>query len=153
RDAKTGVPRGEYELYKHQLEMLRKGVSVGTPGIVTSGTGSGKTEAFLLPVLATICKEACHWAASPNLATWHPWWRKADGTTHENWADFRKANRGDPASIVTFPRSNEAETRPKAIRALILYPMNALVEDQMVRLRRALDSTEALSTMASAFQG
>src|SRR2546430_2511304 len=35
------------------------------------------------------------------------------------------------------------ETRQSAIRALILYPMNALVEDQMTRLRKALDSNEA----------
>jgi hypothetical protein len=32
------------------------------------------------------------------------------------------------------------ETRPAAIRALILYPLNALVEDQLARLRTALDS-------------
>ena len=29
------------------------------------------------------------------------------------------------------------------VRALVLYPMNALVEDQLSRLRRALDSPEA----------
>ncbi len=34
-----------------------------------------------------------------------------------------------------------------AVRALILYPMNALVEDQMTRLRRTLDSDEARSAM------
>ena len=28
----------------------------------------------------------------------------------------------------------------RAVRALILYPMNALVEDQLQRLRKALDS-------------
>ena len=35
------------------------------------------------------------------------------------------------------------ETRPAAIRALLLYPLNALVEDQLVRLRVALDSRVA----------
>ena len=35
------------------------------------------------------------------------------------------------------------ETRPAAVRALVLYPMNALVEDQLTRLRRALDSDPA----------
>src|SRR3546814_16100140 len=30
--------------------------------------------------------------------------------------------------------------RPPAIRALVLYPLNALAEDQMSRLRQALDS-------------
>lgn len=32
------------------------------------------------------------------------------------------------------------ETRTAAMRAIILYPMNALVEDQLSRLRKALDS-------------
>jgi ATP-dependent helicase YprA (DUF1998 family) len=35
------------------------------------------------------------------------------------------------------------ETRKAAVRALIMYPMNALVEDQMTRLRKALDSQSA----------
>ncbi|MFC1925047.1 DEAD/DEAH box helicase, partial [Chloroflexota bacterium] len=35
------------------------------------------------------------------------------------------------------------DTRHPAVRALILYPMNALVEDQLTRLRRALDSPQA----------
>src|SRR5437867_727638 len=30
------------QLYTHQVEMLSRGISIGTPGIVTSGTGSGK---------------------------------------------------------------------------------------------------------------
>ena len=47
-----------FKPYSHQVEMLRRGVRTGTPGIVTSGTGSGKTEAFLLPLLARIVQEA-----------------------------------------------------------------------------------------------
>lgn len=34
------------------------------------------------------------------------------------------------------------EKRDAAVRALIIYPMNALVEDQMTRLRDALDNDE-----------
>ena len=37
----------------------------------------------------------------------------------------------------------KVEGRPAALRALILYPLNALVEDQLMRLRRACDSPEA----------
>ena len=40
-------------------------------------------------------------------------------------------------------RWNEPAARRKAVRALILYPMNALVEDQMTRLRRTFDSNDA----------
>ena len=39
------------------------------------------------------------------------------------------------------------------MRALILYPMNALVEDQMTRLRRALDSEAARETMDLRLRG
>ena len=41
-------------------------------------------------------------------------------------------------------RSNEDPgNRPPALRAIILYPLNALVEDQLSRLRLALDSANA----------
>ncbi len=35
------------------------------------------------------------------------------------------------------------EKREAAVRAIILYPMNALVEDQLIRLRKSLDSDSA----------
>src|SRR5207244_3259620 len=50
RDASTGHARAEFDLYAHQAEMLRRGVQSGNPGIIASGTSSGKTEAFLLPI-------------------------------------------------------------------------------------------------------
>jgi len=128
--------RGKFPLYLHQFQMLKKGVQTGTPGIVTSGTGSGKTESFLLPVLAAISKEATTWPASPDLQNWRPWWLT-------------------PAGEPTFKRDQPFESlgRPKAVRALILYPMNALVEDQMVRLRKALDSDSAHAAMDRNFGG
>ncbi|TCS35615.1 RAD3-like DEAD/DEAH box helicase [Paucimonas lemoignei] len=133
---KENPARGRYELYRHQLAMLRKGITAGTPGIVTSGTGSGKTESFLLPIFAALAKEAIYWPPSPKLATWQPWWK-------------------DDNAAPTFKRDepHEAAGRPKAVRALILYPMNALVEDQMVRLRRALDSDAAHAAMDEHFNG
>jgi len=35
------------------------------------------------------------------------------------------------------------EKREAAIRAIIVYPMNALVEDQLIRLRKSLDSSDS----------
>ncbi|HMN39063.1 MAG TPA: hypothetical protein PKD49_15315 [Hyphomicrobium sp.] len=40
-------------------------------------------------------------------------------------------------------RAHEAQSRPAAVRALVLYPLNALAEDQMARLRLALDGSAA----------
>ena len=122
--------KGRFKLYTHQLEMLRRGVCTGTPGIVTSGTGSGKTESFLLPILAQITKEAVDWPAVSSGTPRTPWWH-GGGT--------------EPAFMRDAPA--ESPARPKAIRAMILYPMNALVEDQLVRMRRALDSDEAHAEM------
>ncbi|WP_282187583.1 DEAD/DEAH box helicase [Chromobacterium haemolyticum] len=118
--------------------MLRRGVGTGSPGIVTSGTGSGKTESFLLPILAQIAKEATSWPKSQGFSSWSPWWRTEDGKDRPTF--MRDAN-------------HESPERPKAVRALVLYPMNALVEDQLVRMRKALDSDEAHAAMDKHFGG
>ena len=63
--------------------MLAKGVRDGQAGIVTSGTGSGKTESFLLPVLATILAEAKRerggWSAPSQGYLQNRWWRDHQG--------------------------------------------------------------------------
>ncbi|WP_417849366.1 DEAD/DEAH box helicase [Thalassoglobus sp.] len=77
--------------YSHQAEALQSVVGAEPSNlIVTTGTGSGKTETFLLPILGRLAREA---ADVPN--------------------GFRQ----------------------RAVRALLLYPMNALVNDQLGRLR------------------
>lgn len=107
-------------LYTHQERALALGVSPREKHVVvTTGTGSGKTECFLLPVIARLAEESRAWMAAPSDLSGR-WW-DAGATAH--------------------PRAHEA--RPAAIRALILYPLNALVEDQLVRLRDALDSDGA----------
>jgi hypothetical protein len=117
--------------YIHQKDMLLRGVQPGKPGIVTSGTGSGKTESFMLPLLAQLSDEAVRWAAPGPGYLQSRWWTGTDR--------FR-AQRG-------------GESRPAAIKALVLYPMNALVDDQMVRLRRTLDSDGARAVMDDRFNG
>ena len=77
--------------YKHQSEAIRYTLVEGKNLLVMTGTGSGKTESFLLPILGKLAHEAeCN-----------------------------------PAAFRDQP----------AVRALILYPMNALVNDQLGRLR------------------
>ena len=58
-----------FKAYSHQVEMLRRGIRTGTPGVVTSGTGSGKTESFLLPLIARDRARGCYLAAA---ARWVP---------------------------------------------------------------------------------
>jgi ATP-dependent helicase YprA (DUF1998 family) len=77
--------------YKHQSDAVRYALVERKNLLVMTGTGSGKTESFLLPILGKLAREA---QAKP--------------------MEFR-----DRA----------------AVRALILYPMNALVNDQLGRLR------------------
>lgn len=76
--------------YTHQARALEAALRDGRNLVVTTGTGSGKTETFLLPMLAKLATEA---AARP------------------------------------------AAFEAPAVRALVLYPMNALVNDQLGRLR------------------
>jgi ATP-dependent helicase YprA (DUF1998 family) len=77
--------------YKHQSDAIRRTLIEGKNILVMTGTGSGKTEAFLLPILGKLASEA----------------------------------KSNPAAFANQP----------AVRALILYPMNALVNDQLGRLR------------------
>ncbi|MEA3234098.1 DEAD/DEAH box helicase [Pseudomonas mosselii] len=124
--------KSAYAPYRHQISMLERGVRSGQPGIVTSGTGSGKTESFMLPVLAALANEAVTWPAPSINYLQEQWWQ----TPKSKWSHRRAG-----------------EKRPSAIRALVLYPMNALVEDQMVRLRKTLDSDEAHEVMDERFAG
>lgn len=78
--------------YTHQGQAVER-ASGGWSLAVTTGTGSGKTEAFLLPILAKLASEAAH----------------------------------RPDSFAT-----------PAVRTMVLYPMNALVNDQLGRLRLLL---------------
>jgi len=141
--------------YRHQLQMLQRGVRDGHAGIVTSGTGSGKTEAFLLPVLATIIEEATRqrggWSAPKPGYLQQRWWRDAQGRPLAEpdrkgaYALRKDAIKVGGLSWNDFEGHHQrvGETRRAAIRALLLYPMNALVEDQMARLRAAIDSQNA----------
>ena len=112
-------------LYKHQAEAIEASVVKKKDVVVTTGTGSGKTECFLLPIFSYLIKESRNWTGYGARNPDHPWWR-----SRERLIGKRVPQR-------------QGEDRPAALRALILYPLNALVEDQLMRLRRACDSLEA----------
>ena len=77
-------------LYLHQKEALRRVIEHKHNIVVATGTGSGKTECFLLPIIDHLMRE------------------RAAGTIGPG------------------------------VRALIIYPMNALANDQVFRLRSLL---------------
>ena len=77
--------------YKHQSQAIEGSLIQGRNLIIMTGTGSGKTESFLLPILGKLAREA--------------------------------------------KRDSDSFANQPAMRALILYPMNALVNDQLGRLR------------------
>ena len=130
---------GNFNLHQHQIEMLGKALA-GTSAVVTAGTGSGKTEAFLLPLLAYLARESASWAKPGNkLPHQDDWWD--DEGWYNECIPLRSGARRITKSLRVPQRGHE--TRDSAVRALILYPMNALVEDQLSRLRRALDSPKA----------
>ena len=78
--------------YVHQIDAL-EAFWRGSDVLVSTGTGSGKTECFMWPLVSKLAFEA----------EMHP----------ESWRD-------------------------RSVRALVLYPMNALVSDQLGRLRKIL---------------
>lgn len=87
----------ERPLHLHQENAIRKAVG-GRNIVVATGTGSGKTEGFLIPIFDHLLRE------------------EAQGTLQE-----------------------------PGVRALLLYPMNALANDQVKRMRHILKNYPAIT--------
>lgn len=150
-----GLVQGDYPIYYHQAEMLRKALT-GQNCIITSGTGSGKTESFLLPMLADIIAEAEREWKQPATYTENAWWRADNGLPLAMKDVFifpDGAVKGTPGKLAPCAMQRPGEKRDAAVRALIIYPMNALVEDQMTRLRDALDNDEVQKWMTEHLNG
>ncbi len=116
-------------LYQHQVDSIIAAINQGENVVVTTGTGSGKSYCFQIPLLINILKEALgdgsrnRWAGSAETGT--AWWR-------------------DQSSSFEYKRRQPAPGQRKpAIRALLMYPLNALVQDQIDGLRQILCSGEA----------
>lgn len=97
----------ESKIYNHQFESLKKAIKERKHIVTTTGTGSGKTECFLFPMLYDIFNE----------------------------------------------KATSASDDSHAVRGLILYPLNALAEDQMRRLRKALSSHSAIKYLDNSLNG
>ncbi len=113
------------KLWQHQWDSLQAIIN-GRDIVVTTGTGSGKTECFLLPLLAELARDSASWPGCPNPPEEQKWWDDDGGSWNSQWSH-------------TGRKGEELH----AVRAMILYPLNALVEDQLRRLRSTLDSSTA----------
>jgi ATP-dependent helicase YprA (DUF1998 family) len=102
----SGEPLLHDPPYAHQGAALEAVIRDRMSLVVTTGTGSGKTESFLLPILGKLAVEA---------------------------------------------QRSSAFASP-AVRALLLYPMNALVNDQLGRLR-LLFGDERVAALFTAWGG
>lgn len=78
--------------YRHQAEAGHR-IAAGQPTVIATGTGSGKTEAFLMPIIDYCLRTRAAGAASDS------------------------------------------------VKAILVYPMNALANDQCGRIRRLLEGT------------
>ncbi|MBR0793046.1 DEAD/DEAH box helicase [Bradyrhizobium manausense] len=117
------------ELYRHQVEMLQISSAERRDAVILTGTGSGKTESIYLPVFASLIRESMNWPEAP-AAPRNDWW---DMTPQPGQgARTRHPRIGQ--------RAHEQGARLPGVRALVMYPLNALAEDQMTRLRQSLDS-------------
>ena len=143
-DIATFVDQGLFpsalSLHQHQRDVFEQVIVNRRDAVITTGTGSGKTECFLLPLVASVVKESAAWNAPNQRPSQWDWWNHFTMRgSRRRWAD-RIGQRAH-------------ETRPAAVRALLLYPLNALVEDQLARLREALDSPGVRSWLQAYRQG
>lgn len=122
----------ERQPYTHQQEVFTESVVHRNDVIVTTGTGSGKTECFFLPIAAALIHESASWSTPGPANPQHDWWR-------------HQTVQGRQRRWVPRVSQRAHETRPAAVRALILYPLNALVEDQLGRLRDGFDGANVQS--------
>ena len=122
--ASSGLFPARRRLFQHQLDAWMASRN-GDPVVVTTGTGSGKTECYLLPVFAYLVEESARWRTIGKRSPKALWW--------------------DHSYERRIPQRNHDTGHPKAMRALLLYPLNALIEDQLARIRRTCDGKEARS--------
>jgi DEAD/DEAH box helicase domain-containing protein len=129
-----GLFRSDVPLHRHQYEAWEQS-RAGRPVIVTSGTGSGKTEAYLLPIFSSLVEECVRgWGTPQPMTDQRFWWRS------------RQQGR--------IPqRSHEPAERRPAVRALLLFPLNALIEDQVSRIRKACDGQASRAWYSGARTG
>ena len=120
-------------LRPHQAQAFRVAMGLGSRShpVIAASTGAGKTEAFLLPIFARLLAESQQWVGP---RTEHEWW--AESHHNQAWQPWRSPQK-----------------RPSAVRAIVIYPTNALVEDQVTRIRRAVGRLRAQGSFPPLYFG
>src|SRR5260370_20881040 len=68
--------------YLHQYQVFTESVNNGNDVIVTTGTGSGKTECFLLPIITALVRDSAAWGQpGTRAARWDSRNHRADKNT------------------------------------------------------------------------
>jgi DEAD/DEAH box helicase domain-containing protein len=135
----SGLIGENIQLYAHQLKMIQEYWN-GKNLVITTGTGSGKTESFLLPLFSYLSK---YYLKKTPLTPQEANLTNNSDPAHAWFKNFQLGNNGKKIFTPILHRHQDRENA--CVKAIIFYPMNALVADQMNRLRAALASTGALN--------
>lgn len=121
------APIEHSSLFCHQVQAIQNTLIDDRNIVVTTGTGSGKSYCFMLPMLMRIIQESLR--VDGTVGRW-----KGPTQNYEKW--WRNKGQG-------FVPKRKPGNRKAAIRCLIMYPLNALVQDQVDELRSILNSDSA----------
>lgn len=130
------TPVRDTSLYMHQQRAIEAALEGRQHIAITTGTGSGKSYCFQIPVILNLLAEALGskgrtpWTGHSLSGT--DWWKRQP---------------------LTFTPKRRPAARTAAVRALFMYPLNALVQDQVDGLRGLLNSAAAEALYNDCLQG
>ena len=113
-------------LYVHQMTSIEEAINNKKNIVVTTGTGSGKSFCFMIPLMLSLLSEALGTKKRPR-------WSGA-ALSNTSWWNSPNSR---------FEPIRQKTNRAPAVRALIMYPLNALVQDQVDTFRSIFNSSSA----------
>jgi hypothetical protein len=130
------APLKNDRLFQHQFDSIQTALSSNSHVVVTTGTGSGKSYCFQIPLVLSLIRESFGSATSPR-------WSGPAESGVRWWT----------SPTQDFVAKRRPTNRMPAVRGLIMYPLNALVQDQVDGLRAILNSKAAERYYAQILNG